>query len=235
MTTETSYGARLMRAGDLLNYMKEFPNFNPPRPEENPENFAVFVSTLEKASGTVADLRDRYTITVDARSKEFRTANGSLDKLLAPIRGAVEALYGRKSAEVRVILADINKIRSVKLTKAPADPTNPANEEAVSRSQKSYGSLTTIFGEMIRGLENITGYNPSNEMLTIGALTEKLNRMNTLNGEIATMVVQLKDAVANRVQLFEELKSRVQRIKAYTKAQYGVQSSQYKLIKGLKF
>lgn len=233
--TESSFGARLRRAYDLLALVQKLEDYQPPRPEESIEDFKTFVQKLEEANTRVTNLRNTYTLSVAQRASHFRGEDDSLEKIIVQIRAAVEAALGKSSTQMSIITGINRKIRATKISKAPDDPTKSTNEEAVSRSQRSYGSLTQFFSDIINSVASYPEYNPSNEKIGVTALKEKFNRMHTLNDEVMATTQDLKVAEVDRKAQFEELNARVQRIKAYIKAQYGIKSEAYMVIKGLRF
>lgn len=233
--TETSFGARLRRAYDLLEIVQKLEGYQPPRPEEGIERFTAFVQNLEAANASVTNLRNTYTLSVAQRASQFRGGTDSLEKIIVQIRAAVEAAFGKSSTQMTLTMGIIRKMRAIKISKAPADPTKPANEEAVSRSQRSYGSLTQFFSDLITTVASFPEYKPSNGKIGVEALREKFALMHKLNNEVISNTHDLKVDVVDRKAQFEELRVRAQRIKAYVKAQYGIKSEPYMMIKGLRF
>jgi hypothetical protein len=172
---------------------------------------------------------------VEKRKAAYRKNPDSLEKILVPVRAAVEARFGRRSVEARSVGSFISKMRSVKLSKDPVDPTNPDADKAHSTAQLSYGSMIQILNDIIAALVSFNGYDPSNEKIRIDALKERSARMNAMNNDLAVLVQQVKEKSNDRFLLFEDLRDRVLRIKSYVKSEYGIHSIEYKLIKGLKF
>lgn len=233
--TESSFGARLRRAYDLLAVVQKLEGYQPPRPEEGIEGFKSFVLKLEEANVSSINLRNTYSLSVAQRASQFRGGDDSLEKIVVPIRAAVEAALGKSSTQSILTNGIIRKMRAIRISKAPADPTKPANEEAVSRSQRSYGSLTQLFNDLINTVGSFPEYKPSNNKIGVAALKEKFTRIHTLNDEVMFTTQDLKVAVVDRKAQFEELNARAQRIKSYVKSQYGIKSEAYMVIKGMRF
>ncbi len=84
-------------------------------------------------------------------------------------------------------------------------------------------------------VEGFPEYKPSNGKIGVEALREKFALMHNLNNEVIANTQDLKVAVVDRKAQFEELRVRALRIKAYVKAQYGIKSEPYMMIKGLRF
>jgi len=232
-TTENSFGAKLRRAQDLLTFISGFTGYNPPRAQEGVTGFTTFVNSIVTTNATESQHQQNYKVAVDQRQAAFLKAPNSIHKMLVPIRGAVEAQYGKKSTEATAIAAIIKTMRTTKLVRPPADPNNPVQEQTVSQSERSYGSMTQHFNDIVNTLTQFTGYNPTNNALKIAGLQATATQLTTLNNNVASKTMALKSTRTNRLNLYAELKERAQRIKAYVKAQYGNSSVEYNLIKGI--
>lgn len=233
-TSENTFGARLRRAQDLLNYIQGFAGYTPPRAQESVANLTTLVTSIVNANASESAVQQQYKSAVDLRQAAFKGLNTSVEKLLAPIKGAVEAQYGKKSTEAVAITTIITNMRSTKLVKPPPDPSVAAQSKTISQSERSYGSMTQMFNDIISTLTQFTAFNPTNNTIKIAGLQATATQLTALNNNVATRIQALKTTRASRQTLYADLKDRVQRIKSYVKAQYGVNSNEYKLIKGIK-
>lgn len=233
--TENSFGARLRRAQDLLTYLSGFSKYEPPRSEESIANLTALVDSIVSVNSSEAVQRENYRTVVAQRKAAFSRHGDSVQKLLSPIKGAVEAQYGKISSESVNLNSIIKKLRATRLAKAPADPTNPANEKAVSQSERSYGSATQFFNDIVSTISQFTAYNPSNELLKLTSLQTMAARLTSINNEVAQKTQLMKTTKADRLAKYEVLRDRVQRVKAYIRAEFGIKSNEYNLIKGLSF
>ena len=227
---ESGLGAKLKRAQDLITYLNGFSNYNPPRPEESIAQLTTLTGSIAAANAAADGQREIYRLAVDDRQKIFRDDESSVLKVLSPLRGAVEAQYGKESKQTTIISGLVRGMRSSKITKSPADP---ANDKAVSTSQQSYGSMAQQFSHIVSALQSFGNYDPSNASLKIAALEQKIQSIDTINNTIATSIQQLSVNRSNRTALYEDLGERAQRVKSYIRAEYGNQSQEYRLIKGL--
>ena len=231
--SENTFGAKLRRAQDLLTFITGFVGYTPPRTQESVASMTTLINSIVTTNSSESSQQENYKVAVDARQAAFSIKNGSVEKLLSPIKGAVEAQYGKKSTEAVVVNAIIKKMRATKLKKAPSDPTKPAQEKAISQSERSYGSMTQFFNDIISNLTQFTAFNPSNNTIKIVALQTISTQLTTLNNAVAQKIQPLKTIRASRLNQYADLKDRAQRVKAYVKAQYGNNSTEYNLIKGL--
>jgi hypothetical protein len=233
-TSENTFGSKLRNGQDLSNYILGFTAYTPPRTQESAAAMATLLTSIVTANNTAANNQQQYRTAVKARQTAYAGANGSIVKLLPNINGAVEAQYGKTSVEAKSIAAQIKSMRAKKLVKLPADPTKQAQEKTISQSERSYGSMLQAFNNIVASLQQFTGYNPSNTNLRVAALQATSTQVTTLNNSVAQKIQALKTAKSSRDNLYLDLKDRAQRIKSYVKAQYGVTSNEYTLIKGLK-
>ena len=229
-SSETSFGARLLRAKTLQSYINNFTGYNPPRTQETAADLNILLDDIATINATESSLQQNYNTAVNNRYNAFRTDTISVFKLLAPIRGAVEAQFGKGSTEFNQIDSIVKKIRDAKLIRKPATDTTP--ETTISSSEQSYGSSTQYFNDIINTLSQLPNYNPSNVNIQVASLQTFATQLNTLNTQVATTYQNLRTARHKRLDYYNELSERGKRIKAYVKANYGVLSQEYTLIKG---
>ena len=182
-TTENSFGARLLRAQELLSYISNFNNYNPPRPEESVDGFSALLTQISQLNDEETSFQQQYNTAVTNRANAFRKGNHSVVKRLAPIRAQVQAQYGKDSTEFRQVDSIVKNMRNTKVSIRPATENTP--ELKVSQSEQSYGSLTQYFRDLIRTLAQMHGYNPSNANLQIASLETFANELVQLNSEVA--------------------------------------------------
>lgn len=232
-SSETSFGARLLRAKNLATFINNFSGYNPPRTEESVSGFNALIADIEAINTKESQQQQNYTTAVHLRQDAFKKKTGSIDKLLSPIKGAVDAQFGKNSTEAKAITSIVNTMRATTLIKAPADPNANKAAQSVSQSERSYGSMTQYFKDIISTLSQIAGYNPSNAALKVANLQTLAAQLDALNADVAKSIQPLQVSRNSRIQLYSELKDRAQRIKAYVKAEYGINSTEYSQVKGL--
>lgn len=230
--SEISYGARLRKAQDIHTHISNYPNYQPPRYEETPEGFQKLINDIIEANTQETQLQQDYNTTVTIRQKTFRTDPVSLFKQLPIIRGYVLAQYGKNSIEFKQVDTIISQIRNSKNIKIYAE--DGTIESKISQSEQSYGSTTQYFSELITILQKLPNYQPTRTELQIDTLKNFITNINTLNNQAASTYGKLKISRDNRRQLYEQLTDRVNRIKSFVKANYGINSTEYRLIKGLR-
>lgn len=232
-TSENSFGAKLRKGQDIVVYISGYNGYAPPRSQESVQGMTTLLNSIITTNTTETAQKENYKVAIDARQLAFSKKSGSIDKLLSPIKGAVEAQYGKKSSEAVSLNSIIKKMRSTKLTKAPADPTKESKKNTISQSERSFGSRTQFFNDIVTNLTQFPGFNPSSATIKIASLQATAAQVTSLNNAVVQKTQQLKTTQATRIAQYAELNDRVQRIKAYVKAQYGINSVEYNQIKGL--
>lgn len=228
--SEVTYGARLNNAKAVTTHLRSFTNYAPPKPDQTADSLEA-VTTAARASNTqLAGNIQLYSQAVDNRQGLFKKDPDSLEKIMSPIAATVRSAYGKDSKDMADITRYVNKIRGEKPTKDKKDPT----EDSVSQSAKSYGSMTENFSDMIATLQKLPDYKPANKDLESAALTTKLAVLEQANEAVTAAFGFVKQERDDRNKLFDQLNALVQRIKSAVLAQYGLKSTEYALIKGLK-
>lgn len=107
--------------------------------------------------------------------------------------------------------------------------------EFVSRSHRSYGSQTQFLADIIAKLTSYgAGYAPTNTNISIDKLNALLAELIASNTAVTVTYGILKPYTDLRLVQYEDLAERSQTIKDAVKSQYGVRSTEYRLIKGYK-
>lgn len=230
-TSEVTFGARIANAEALLTNLKAFGGYVAPTPETLIINYDALIASMKTENSSVATKKLAYSTTVDVRQKHFIKEPTSISKILSPIVAAVRAKMGKSAKEVAHITALMTKIRGEKSIKPKASDT----AETVSQSERSYGSMTQNFSDIVSTLTALgADYAVVQTNLKLPALLTKLAVVTASNNEVTTTYGALKTTVNSRANKYDDLAERTQRIKESVKSQYGVASTEYKLIKGLK-
>ena len=230
-TSELTFGSRLANANTLVTHLQSFKDYVAQTPDQSVANLQAVITTITAQNTTTAGNKQDYSSAVDLRQKLYNKDSDSLLKLLSPIGSAVRSAFGKTSKEATNTAALITKIRGIKVKKEPKEPT----EETVSQSERSFGSITQTFADIIATLEKFGGnYNPANEKVKLPALADKMAQLTTANTNVPLAYGKLKQARNDRNELYKNLTDITQRIKDAVKSQYTLGSTEYALIKGLK-
>ena len=229
--SEVTFGSRLANAETLVTHLQSFKDYAAQTPDQSVANVQAVIANIKTQNNTTAGNKQGYSTAVDTRQKLFQKDADSLIKLLSPIGSAVRSAFGKTSKEAANTAALITKIRGIKVKKESKDPT----EETVSQSERSFGSITQTFADMVATLQKFgASYNPANEKVNLPALTDKLAQLNTANTNVPLAYGKLKQSRDDRNEQYKNLTAITQRIKDAVKSQYTLGSTEYALIKGLK-
>jgi hypothetical protein len=229
-TSEKTFGSRIENARKFISHLQSFQNYQPETGDYSIADYAAAIQIAETINPFIASTKLAYRQAVAERKALYYEAPNSIKKLTSPIGSYVRAKFGKDSSNYLELNGLILKIRGTKLkTQTTAD------SNAHSMAQQSYGSLLFHFENAIAGLQTMGNeYNPGNQQIQLSALVELKNLAIEKNNTVATTFATLNPKQNERNQIYDTLSMKTQRIKDFVKSQYGVGSSEYKLIKGLK-
>lgn len=230
--SERTFGSRLLKAQEMATYIAGFAGYDPPRPQESVVEFNLHIGSVITANTDETNAETAYRTAVSNRHKAFRINPNCVFKTLALINGAVSSQYGKTNTNTVQIAAIIRKLRTTKLIKVPSSANAPAYQ--LSQSEQSYGSITLTFNDIITTLNAFGDFAPSNVNLQVATLQTFSANLTTLNKAVPEKRSALKKIRDKRLTLYAELSDRATRIKEYVKSNYGTQSPEYALVKGLK-
>lgn len=230
--SEVSYGARIGNAEKLVAALQNFNGYAPIKPEYSINAYNDLITEIKSQNNAVASAKQNYSLAVDNRQRIFDNGDDSIKKMLSPINGAIKVIYGRTAKEATDAAAIIAKIRGANNKKSTA--ANP-NDETVSQSYQSYNSRVQFFSDLIVNLTNFgVNYAPANPSLTIAALTNTYTTAVAANADVMNKFTLFSQNNNTRISNYDLLSQTSIRIKDSIKAQYGFNSTEYNLIKGLK-
>lgn len=229
--SEKTFGSRLFNAEQLAIHLATFVGYIEVIPECKLSEYKNLITQIHNNNNTIASSTSQFSLAVEIRQKLFTKNTDSLNKSLSPISSYVKAKFGKTSKHATEIISLVNKIRGEKTDKLKKDEEG----EFVSQSERSYGSQTQHFADIISTLTNYgSDYAPSNPKISLVELNAQLTALIDANTGVTTSYGQLKPAKDLRTAQYEDLNQRSQKIKDSVKSQYGLQSTEYKLIKGYK-
>lgn len=229
--SKASYSSRLTEAEKMVEFLNTFAAYEPGDEDLKPASLLADTIDLHSIQTDHTTKHFNYTQAANERRKYFDKAENSIAKLLSPIGAYVKAKMGKTSQEYIEVMNLIRKIRGEK--NIPISENS--NTETISRSEKSFGSRLIYFGDIITLLTNFNAsYYPSRTEIQVDKLQTVLNRAIDETNKVSAKLAVFKPVIQTRAEGFEALSAKVQRIKDMVKAQYGLNSSEYNLIKGLK-
>lgn len=228
---ENTFGARIKNAEDVLTIVSTFTDFKPLNPQDNLVEVGKLISSTKDATQAEVTTSNQYSVSTSTRAKLVSTNNDSLKKSVSPIRSYLLAMYGKTDKQYININSILHQITGDKTLKEKKSPET----KSISTSQQSYASLTQVFADLITSIGNLTpAYEPTNQNISLQTLREKHEQISQINNDITTNFNALTNARQERDRLYEDLKTRIQRIKKTVQSQYGNTSSEYEKIKGYR-
>jgi hypothetical protein len=246
-TSERTFGNRLEHGRALQVALDKISGFVPDNPELAPNKLKIHLDTVEAANNAVASASQ---ILSDARISRRLAYFGDakegvpgLATLAARVRDSVGSMPGGKnSPSYKQIQRLTQKISNYRPPKKPvtAPSEGPlANKKEISQSEASYGSLVQAGRDLAAAAAKVPGYNPTAADLKPAALTAAMTALAGHNQTVATGLVDVRNAVAARAELYDSeqtgLKSTFQQAKAAVAAQYGRRSLEYKSIAAIRY
>ena len=230
---ETSFGARLRSLENAAEILSLWPDYNPSSPDIKLSALKAFIDTVITANNEESTAKAQYTAAAGERQKFYSAKGSSMTFLLSSIRGAVEELYGRGSAEAKASISIIAKMRAAKLITLPKDPANPDAEHTVSQSQLSFGSKAQYFADLVTTLGTFNNYTSARAETSLPALQQMVTNVRTANNTVAQSIGGLKLSKTSRNEIYLQMEVLGQRIKDNAKNTWTVKSSQYKTLVAL--
>jgi hypothetical protein len=118
----------------------------------------------------------------------------------------------------------------------PTRLTKNATEIVISNTEKSYGSQLQNFASINELLTQFgDNYTPANNKIVLENLRTQFEQAKAINNEVILKYGAFKPTIAKRQNIFKTLLDTALRIKEAVKSQYGTDSPEYKLIRGLSF
>jgi hypothetical protein len=246
-TSERTFGNRLEHARSLHAALGKITGYKPDNTALDTAPFGTYLDSVEAANNDVAgktqvlsDVRTGRRLAYFGDAKEGAPG---LATLAARVRDTVGSMAGGKNSpsykQIQRLTQKISNYRPPKkaVSTTPGEPA--ANKKEISQSEASYGSLVQAGRDLAAAAAKVPGYNPSASDLQPAALTAAMTALADKNKEVATALVDVRNAVAARAELYESdqsgLKSKFQQAKAAVAAQYGRRSPEYQSVSHIKY
>ena len=229
--SRVSFSSRLTEAEKMVEYLNTFNDYAPGDENLQPASLLADTVALHAVQTDHTNKHFSYAQAANERKKFFENENNSIAKLLSPIGAYIRGKMGRDSQEYKEIISLIKKLRGERKIKV----TENSDAETISRCEKSYGSRLIYFGDIITLLTTFdTNYTPPSALIKIDQLQSVLNGATDYTSKVSAKLAVFKPVIQTRIDGFKALNVKALRIKDMVKSQYGLNSSEYNLVKGLK-
>ncbi|WP_264519807.1 hypothetical protein [Flavobacterium sp. N1994] len=229
-SSRASFSSRLTEGEKLIEYLNTFTAYAPGDDALTASAFQAQTSALHVVQEEHTSKHFEYSKAALDRRKFFDNENNSISKLLSPIGANVRAKLGNDSQQYHDISALVKKIRGQRRITV----TENSQEETISRCENSFGSRLIYFGDMITLLTKFdTDYAPINDRIKITTMQELLSKATAATNIVSQKLAVYKPLIATRRDGFKQLSATAKRIKDMVLSQYGQDSTEYNLVKGL--
>lgn len=236
-TSETGHAKNVANFATLIQFCTGYgSSYNPSKSSILITALNTKLASAETALNELSSLIPIQTLAVNNRDIVF----SPLSKLVTRVFNAVEASDVSKLfiEDVKTIVRKLQGRRAKAVNKTPlAEGEEPPKTHSVS--QMSFDSRIENFQNLIDLLAAEPGYNPNETELTVASLSTLLNQMKTVNQEVITSEVPIKNSRINRDNILyvgdNSLVALANDVKKYVKSLFGPDSSQFKQISKLQF
>lgn len=232
---ESGFGARLRNAQDLVIVLTQF-NLTPPRTEDTAVEINALCTTIAAKNDALNTSTVNYNTATKAREAAFNAkSETSVMGMLTYIRKYVDSMYGRDSLQSAQIATAIKDIRGTKTAKIKPTSTAASSAASISQSQQSYGSKISKFANVVGVIATFQGYNPDTPHLKLPALQTYVSNLTAFNSAVTQNIALMRSLQQERIALYDDLKNRCLRAKSHIVFKAGVTSTEYGMIKSMKF
>lgn len=232
LQSQASFAARLSKGKKLYQLINSFPNYASDVPEFAPEPFKAMIDTMSLSQAQYTETHHSFAEAAHERRVVYTGHPYSLLKTITLMNAYIRGKFQKDSQ----IYADVNSLVKKIRGEKPIRITRDTNTELISRSEKSFGSQAENFGDLITLATQLgADYTPINNAIKLAKLKELHMQLLQLNEQVSVKLAAFKPLIVERQNNFERLNNSANRIKDMVKAQYGVDSIEYKLLKGLSF
>jgi hypothetical protein len=227
--TERGYGARIGNAQKLVQALESFSNYQSAKPELSIAGINQQIAAIQTLNNEVAAKKQAYSMAVENRLKVFVKNPDAIMMLLSPINANVKVIYGKNSKEASDVAHIIEKMRGNNIMKS-----NDSKENTISQSYQSFHSKIQFFADLVANISAFgNNYNPVNPKISVVSLKNIYNAAVAASNLIVESNAKFVLTNEKRINAYKVLSQNGLMVKESVKAQYGIRSSEYKLIRSL--
>lgn len=229
--SQTSFASRLARAEKLHTILLTFTDYDSGEGDLTAEALLTIITNLKDTQSKHATSQHQFSEAVKQRLDLYLKNPVSISKTITLVKNYVKGKYKKESQEYASIETLVNKIRGEK----PVTINKNSTEETISQSEKSYGAQLTNLTDLVTLIEGFEGYKPANANIKLPQLQTLKDQAILSNNTVTEKFAVFKPKIKERQTGFNALSDTAGRIKNMVMSQYGNNSPQYNLIKGLEF
>jgi hypothetical protein len=239
-TSERSYRDRENKASTLLDAIDNFePEFEPADPILTVTAFGALVAQAGVINTAVETLSTNYTTNAQARADAVLLIRKTVTQALAYLRSNSAWSTNCKSAKMAA-----DKLRGIR-TRPPKPPEPPEEGTPPAVVEKKRNTGEMAFVEIASHLEKFktactgaAGYAPPAEEISLPTLNGLLSLLRGFNSQLNDVGTELTQKQQQRLILFygpKGVKERFTSIKLAVTGQYGQNSANHAVAKGIKW
>jgi hypothetical protein len=193
---------------------------------------AYFITSLLTVQSQHTTTHHDFAEIAKTRREFFQKNPDSVAKTLTLVNTYVRAKSGNTSQQYIDVNSLVKKIRGEK----PTAVTINSVATTISNTERSYGSQVQNLTNVVSLLDQYgTDYSPTNPSISLSNLQAIKARAISLNNDATIKYAAFLPKITERVNTFKQLNETAIRIKGMVKSQFGNNSTEYNLIKGLAF
>jgi hypothetical protein len=238
-TSETGHAKNVANFQELISFCKGYTtNYNPAKESLK----IVQLENLYQEAINKLETAKSGKTSFDNATNDRRNQFQNLKQLSTKIVNAFAVSGADKLAisDLKSVNKKMQGTTAKKSTKTTTSITEPLETiKTISTSQQSYDRMIDHFANIIQVLEQTPIYSPNETELTLIALKEKRESLQTVNSNLINTYTQYKNSLIQRnVTLYDTLTGLTQtakEVKLYVKSIFGATSPQFKLISNIEF
>jgi len=228
--SEQTFGQKYTKACAILEHLKAISGYQPANPTIAIPALQTFLDEVDEANNQVAS---QLVSLQSARAERLELYNGD-DGLLKRARSIRDYLgsstpKGKKLdhyIRVQRIVQQMTNYHPPKKITQPVVP-DADKERTISTSERSFGSLIRAGKDILERIVKVGNYAPINIDLSVANFGLLVEKIESKNNEVASVLTSYTEAISKRMEIYEELNSRIQQIKLALASQYGKDAYEY--------
>lgn len=227
--SETTFGDKLARGYTLQEAIKQMAGYHPPEDDITPDKYLIFLDSVDAKNISVATLKEQYLISTKDRSELFFNDEG------VKKRASYVLAYCKSRSDLKIQTELIRRIcKKIQNYKKPKVKDSSTNDKKRTLGEQSFGDFVKLFGDLIEAVREIPSYDPANDLIKIHQMEVFRTSLLNANTNVGDKFYLYSIVIKERLELYDILKSKMLRIKAAVKSQYGINSNEYLSIKGIR-
>jgi hypothetical protein len=239
--SESTFGNRLAKGQQLLDYIRTLPNYSPPSEYLKAEMFVKLLDRVNEANKQVASTSDLVAQARITRTELYYGDTGAKYRC-AMIRDFVGILpTGKTSSAYISVQKEVQKMNNYKKPSKKAEAETSADstpKRTISSAETSFGSVLQGLKNVLEVIKNLPDYKPMNDLITFDSVAKYIDSIEQANQAVNAQLYPYNDSVTKRQEAYEGsdgLRVSFQAIKTFIAANYGKTSTEFKEVSKIKY